>query len=407
MKIFKRLLALALCLVLLCAVGCAPTDDTTVTTTTTQEIVTTTTVEDTATTTTLLESTTTTVSTTIVTGSNTTTTKASTTTKTNDMKTTTASTTTTTTTQTTTTQNNGPAKVITCYGDSITDGLGVGPNQTSTVGKGLPYPAVLQQLLGAGYQVQNAGDSGEKTPSIMSRQGALKVYLKNDLTFAAGSTQVLLEDGAGRGVITSNGLEVQWTSPFGKDLPIHAVTIDGKPYKLQFSNQEWSTFIGKTYLTRTDGSGALTIPKGTEVVINTATTSKTNYCDIYLMGFNGTYTDVNDLIVQYQKMIDYRHDGNYLIIIPCFKKNTTFIQAFKDAFGDHVVDFWGYTQNKANLERAGITVTNKELQVIRKGEILPLLKYYPNDTGDVHLSAKGYEVLAQAVYEQGQKMKLW
>lgn len=313
----------------------------------------------------------------------------------------------TTTTQATTTKPDVPAKVITCYGDSITDGLGVGPNQTSDIAKGSPYPTVLQKLLGTGYQVQNAGDSGEKTPSIMARQGALKVYLKNDVTFAVGSTQVLLEDGTGRGVITSNGLEVQWTSPFGKDLPIHAVTIDGKPYKLQFSNQEWSTFKGKTYLTRADGSKALTIPKGTEVVINTATTSKSNYCDIYLMGFNGTYADVNDLIAQYQKMIDYRHDDNYLIIVPCFQKNAEFIQAFKTAFGDRAVDFWGYTQNKTNIERAGVTVSNADLLEIRRGMIPSKLKYYPNDANDVHLSATGYKVLAQAVYEQGQKTNLW
>ncbi len=404
----KKWIAAFLCVTMLCAVGCAPTDDTivTTTTTTTQQVVTTTTTESSA----VLDDTTITVADTTIENTTTTTTKnqvTTTTTATTTIGTTTATPGTTQPTATTTQPTNTKPLVVTCYGDSITDGLGVSPSANSTVGKGLPYPAVLQQILGTGYQVQNAGDSGEKTHSIMVRQGALKVYLKEEVTFSAGSAQVLLEDGAGRGVITADGTEMQWTSPFGKDLPINAVTIAGNAYELRFSDMVWSTFTGKTYLVRKDTSEALTIPKGTEVVINTASTSKSNYCDIYLMGFNGTYTDVNDLIDQYQKMIDYRNDDNYLVIIPCFKKNTEFIQAFKNAFGDRVVDFYGYTQDKSNLERMGLKLTNQDLFNIRRGEIPRSLKYYPEDSNDPHLSATGYKVLAQAVYEQGQKINLW
>ena len=395
----KRWLSVLLCLTMICAVGCTQNDDTTVTTTT-QEITTTTTVTDT--TTTVEDATTENVTTTKDNG-----TTVTTTTATKNGGATTKVTTTVTTTTTvnqTTTKYNGPVKVITCYGDSVTEGM--------SVAQDFKYPTVLQQLLGEKYLVQNAGDGGEKTQSIMARQGALKIKLKNDVTFAAGVTQVQIDEGNGRGVLTENGKEVQWTPPYGRDLPMNKVTINGKAYEFKFTNHSYEqNGTCKTFLTRADGSEAITIPKGTEVVINTATTSKSNYCDIYLMGFNGDYTDVNDLIEQHKKMIAYRGNNNYLIIIPFFRKeNSADIQAFKDAFGDHALDFFAYSKNLDNIKRAGMTPTNEDKMCISAKKNLMPYRFKllgAADPNDVHLSAEGYKLLAQALHEQGKKINLW
>ncbi len=447
-KTVQRWMAVLLCAVMLCAVGCTPSDDTTVTTTTTtQETVTTTTTEssvvadDTTTTvedvttiddvtsttedkvaatTTIVTVTTSTAATTTTTKNNVTTTKNKVTTTKNKMTTTTSSVTTTkknvtTTTQevttaatttapttTTTTKYNGPVRVITCYGDSVTEGMGV--NQE------FKYPTQLQKLLGDGYQVQNAGDGGEKTHSIMARQGALKIYLKNDVTFAAGETQVLIDEGNGRGVVSKDGVEMQWTPPYGRDLPMNKVTINGQAYEFKFTDHNYEqNGTCKTYLTREAGGQAVTLAKGTEVTINVATTSKSNYCDIYLMGFNGTYADVDDLIAQHKQMIAYRGNDNYLIIIPFFdKRSLTEIQAFKDAFGDHALDFFAYSKDTKNFEKVGFTVTNQDRMNIQQNTMPYRFKLYgATQQYDVHLSADGYTLLAQALYEQGQKVNLW
>ncbi len=404
-KTIQRALALLLCFGMVCAVGCGSTDDTNVTTTTTQDAVTTTTTDDT--TTTVSDATSTTENAVTTTQNNATTTTAVTTTatKNNGTTTTTTKVTTTTTTATTTgTKHDGPVRVITCYGDSVTEGMGVAQD--------FKYPTILQQLLGDGYQVQNAGDGGEKTQSIMARQGALKIKLKNDVTFAAGATEVQIDEGNGRGVLTENGKEVQWTPPYGRDLPMNKVTINGQAYEFKFTNHNYEqNGTCKTFLTRASGGAAVTLPKGTEVVINTATTSKSNYCDIYLMGFNGDFTDVNDLIDQHKKMIAYRGNNNYLIIIPFFRKEQAAdIQAFKDAFGDRALDFFAYSKNMDNIKRAGMTPTNEDkLCASSKKNVMPyrFKLYGANQPNDVHLSAEGYKLLAQALKEQGQKIGLW
>ncbi len=409
-KNVQRWIAVLLCVVMLCMVGCASTDDTTATTTTTQNVVTTTTTQsgaDTDDTTTTVEGITTTENVITTTENKVTTTTmvpavTTTTVTANKTTTTTATKEVTTAPTTTTTKYEGPVRVITCYGDSVTEGMGVD--------QAFKYPTQLQQLLGDGYKVQNAGDGGEKTHSIMARQGALKIYLKNDVTFAAGATEVLIDEGNGRGVVSKDGVEMQWTPPYGRDLPMNKVTINGQAYEFKFTDHNYEqNGTCKTYLTRAAGGQAVTLAKGTEVVINVATTSKSNYCDIYLMGFNGTYNGVADLIAQHKKMIEYRGNNNYLIIIPYFHKNNAAeIQAFKDAFGDHALDFFAYSKDTKNFEKVGLTVTNQDKMNIRQNVMPYRLKLYgSNGATDVHLSADGYTLLAQALYEQGQKVGLW
>ncbi len=420
----RKALALLLCGVMLCAIGCTPTDDTATTTTTTtaQEAVTTTTIGDVDTddTTTTVEGVTTTdgnVDTDDTTTKNdivTTTTKDGVVTTTSTTKngttkdngkvttTTTKKPTTSTTKKPTTTKpvQTGP-KVITCYGDSVTEGMGMGQADK--------YPTILQTLLGSDYKVQNAGDGGEKTQSIMSRQGSLKLYTKKELIFKKNQGTLLIDQGAGRGVITSNGLEVQWTSPFGRDVPINKVTINGVSYKLQFENFDWSNCHCETYLIRENTSKPVTIPAGSEVILEIAQISKTNYCDIYFMGFNGDWKTIDELIAQYQQMVDYRNDDNYLVVIPFWDKvkNAEAYTKFKAAFGDHALDLVQYCVD-GGMTKLGLSVTTEDQECLNNGILPYSLKLYgSNNKGDVHLSAKGYKVLANALHEQGKKINLW
>lgn len=418
----RKVLALVLCGVMLCAVGCTSDDDT-ATTTTTQEIVTTTTTVgdvDTDNTTTTVEDVTTTVNdadtddtttkndvvTTTTTKNDTTKDggKVTTTTTKKPVTTTTKKPTSGTTKKPTTTKpvQSGP-KVITCYGDSVTEGMSVALADK--------YPTVLQELLGSDYKVQNAGDGGEKTHSIMARQGALKLYTKKEVNYLKNQSTFLLDSGAGRGVITSNGLEVQWTDPFGRDAKIDKVTINGKSYKLQFANFDWGNCQCETYLIRENTKKPETIPAGSEVILEISQISKTNYCDIYFMGFNGTYKDIDDLIAQYQQMVDYRNDDNYLVVIPFWDKNAQkaaeAYTKFKAAFGDHALDLVQYCVDGGIVD-LGLEVTNEDQECLNNNILPYSLKLYGSDNkSDVHLSAKGYKVLANALHEQGKKINLW
>ncbi len=296
-------------------------------------------------------------------------------------------------------------RVVTCYGDSVTEGMSVGLDEN--------YPYFLGELLGNGYTVQNAGIGGEKTTAIMTRQGGLKLFTMEEISFEKGQTQVLIAQGTTRGLIAEDGRQPTWNAPFGRDLPINDVTINGKKYELQFKNFAWSKSGGPstcdTYLVRSANTNAETIPANSQVVFATSNTSKTNYADVYFMGFNGTYDNIDDLISQYQMMIDYRNDDNYLVVIPFWEKsiNKKAYEKFKSAFGDHAVDAVEYCIN-GGLEKLGITLEKYDRGCL-ENEIFPYsLKLNTiSNRIDVHLNAKGYRVLANAIYEQGQKINLW
>lgn len=295
--------------------------------------------------------------------------------------------------------------IITCYGDSVTQGMSVENHET--------YPSVLKTLLGSQYIVQNAGDGGEKTTAIMARQGAIKIYTKNEVKFEKGETAALLNSGVGRGFIAEDGREASWNDPYGRDVPIKKVTINGETYSLEFRNFSWSKSGSgstcDTYLVRENTDKEETIPANSEAVLNTTTISKNNYCDIYFMGFNGDYNNIDDLISQYKKMIDYRNDDNYLVIVPSWERKYSqgMFEKFKAAFGDHVVDAVEYCIN-GGLDELGITLEKYDAGCL-ENEVFPYsLKLETiKNRRDVHLNAKGYRVLANAVYKQGQKLNLW
>lgn len=293
-------------------------------------------------------------------------------------------------------------RIITCYGDSVTEGM--------SVAKGSKYPDVLQQLLGSNYTVQNAGDGGEKTYGIMARQGAVKLYTANDLCFVSGNARVSLASGTGHGLVMKDGTAVQWHDPFGRDVRVSKVTINGAEYELEFNNFKWaSPCTCDTFLKRSNTKKVLEIPAGSEVVLEVAQTSKSNYCDIYLMGFNGTWTGVDDLIGQYRQMVTYRGNDRYLVIIPNWNPGWTeqMTAAFKTAFGDHALDLIAWCAN-GGTEKAGVTLTTADKSAMRN-DMLPWsakLSGRENEN-DVHLSATGYKLLAYALHEQGQKLSLW
>ena len=68
---------------------------------------------------------------------------------------------------------------IVCWGDSITEGGSAG----------LPYPAVLQTLLGDNVSVINRGSSGQCSGNIAFRQGGKQIYVNSDFTIPNNNTQ--------------------------------------------------------------------------------------------------------------------------------------------------------------------------------------------------------------------------
>ena len=409
----KRILSAVLAVLLLFTVtacsGAGGTTTTTVATTTTSATSTTgtttgtTVIPDDPTTTTVTGQTDSTSSTTPVTTQNgtttseaittvTTVTTATTTTVLQPSATTTKTPTTTTTVRPTVTQPN-VTRVISCWGDSITEGMNMNDADR--------YPKVLNDLLGSNYIVQNSGDGGEDTLTIMARQGAAPVYLEKDVTFASGETRVLISSR-----VTTGNVTLKLRPQLGRELPINDVIIGNQTYTVTLENYNANLKTYDVYLNRKSGTTALTIPAGTAVKFASVTAAKTNYCDVYLMGANGGWNDdVNVLVSHFQKMIDYRGNDNYIVVIPYWRTDCN--AAFKAAFGDKAIDLVDYAKTKG-LTALNITPSREDSIAMRQGLLPHCLTL--NGTSvktDVHLSSRGYRMLATAVYDAGCSLGYW
>ena len=285
---------------------------------------------------------------------------------------------------------------LACYGDSITQGMGYESSPEKT------YPGNLSGKLGSGYTVYNCGDPGERSYTIMARQGALSLGTSKTITFEAGQSQVHIGVNSDNGFLTRKDDYIDLTSRLGNERSINNVTIEGRTYEVIMTDFTWSPRACNIYLKRSgDVSQALTIPKGAPVIFNSYT--KQDECDIYLIGANGVYTSGNDLVAQYKAMVDKHASNNYLVIIPFW--NDYCDVPFREAFGDHCVSF-RLSAIGDGLAYESITPTSTDNEYIAKGEVPPSLLYYPNNP-DVHLNAKGYDLLAHLLYEQGKSLGYW
>lgn len=289
---------------------------------------------------------------------------------------------------------NGFNKVV-CYGDSITQGMGYESEKNKT------YPGRLQSMLGNEYTVINSGDPGEKSYTIMARQGALSLTTSKELVFLEGTDTIIIGNESDNGFITSRGDYIDLTGMLGNQNPLNNIVINGKEYKVSLSNFVWNPRSYTVKLTRFENSEALTIPNGTKVTFNNYT--KPDQCDIYFIGANGDYESGDDLVAQFKAMVDRHGSNNFLIIIPYFYSCTS---EFKNAFGDHCIDFKGASCSDSGFAYAGITKTAEDEQYISEWRVPLSFRLY-QDNPDVHLNDKGYDLMAHLLYEQGKTINIW
>ena len=139
------------------------------------------------------------------------------------------------------------------------------------------------------------------------------------------------------------------------------------------------------------------------------------------MGDNGTWSNMDDLIEQYQNMLDEAGCSNYIIISSTDDPNDTdqiwgesdyepgmqdtwYEAALKDAFGEHVVTARKYLIENG-LSINGLDETDEDRERAEKGLISLQLRNYRID--NTHLNGYGYRAQAYAVYEKGIELGYW
>ena len=294
-------------------------------------------------------------------------------------------------------------KTVLCWGDSITEGMAMGPKET--------YPARLQAMLGGKFRVLNSGDGGEDVATIPARQGCLELQTASKIVFPNGKKMIQVGNGEDNGFHASDGKKIKLTAALGREIPVNPVRIGDDEYKLSFTEFKWNTPTNpisyKLWLVRQDTTTEKEIETGTPVVFASTSAAKDAYCEIYLMGANGGWDNkIENLIASYRKMIARRGDDKpYLVIVPYWGGfSGSQAKAFKAAFGAHAVDFRGEALRRG-LETEGLEATDLDKREMKRGHVPPSLLF--NNRPDCHMNAHGYHFLARLVFERGRELGYW
>ncbi len=286
-------------------------------------------------------------------------------------------------------QNEG--KVVLCFGDSITQGYGMNTGYT--------YPEQLAANLNGQYKVINAGVGGEPGNAILSRANCVKTVTSADIVFKAGQSEVTMP----KTLFAVDKSVPHEMLGMGNQLNISRVIIGNTEYNIS-SVQTGTAWNDISYtVKRQNSEKALTIPKGTSVKFDYTGQYQSIYCAVFLFGANdGSERNDKTIIEKYklaQKLCD-----KVIFIAPYFYGLNS-DKSFDKVFGKNIINFREYTLTKAfndyDIDKPDV------LEYSKKNNLVPMYFNYDNSRTDCHLSALGYKVIADLVYQKGVELKYW
>lgn len=281
--------------------------------------------------------------------------------------------------------------VITCFGDSITEGMGMDVADR--------YPSVLEANLKGQYKVLNAGVGGENSYTIAARANAVEFTVTKKMVFGAGESELDSDWKIFSGI---GGEEMRFRyGVMGRDLSIKKLTIDGLPYTLRYEKKD--TEENSIYwLGRENSNEKVTIPVGAKIKFDYSDIYEKRYCAVVLMGANDSSTPIETLIARY-KAIEATAE-NFIAIIPHY--GTDYTEQFKAAFGNRCVNLREYCKEQVWKDYPAYVKDRSDEVCIEEG-ILPRTFTYERKKGDCHLNKAGYKVLGDLVYKKGVELGYW
>jgi len=292
----------------------------------------------------------------------------------------------------------GLSRNITCWGDSLTQGIGASGSVVINGLSGATETTALANFINANSSVKktvyNMGIIAEDSRTIACRQGGLKMYVNNITIPATGSvtfSDIICEDG--NEIITAR--------------------VDCSAQRACFDACTIGGIIGQlTYDSDTNLYSFKRAVDGTELLINTDTaiitpTSIARRDDILVleMGNNGGWDqDYEVLIKQYDSMIEYSN-CKYFIIVGDTDGDPVdrgdWDKALQAAYGDHYINMRAYLSTNG-LTDCELTPSSADLAMIPLGEVPDSLKWDWS-----HLNSYGYYSKGKAIYAKGVQLGYW
>ena len=305
-------------------------------------------------------------------------------------------------------------KKIACWGDSITFGYGYSDEAQLTNGgqimdiSGWTYPDTLQYY--TGMDVYNLGVSGETSYEIATREGGLTMFVARNVTVIAGqSVEISIVDADGKSVMLDN------FNGYGGDnnQTENLVYINDQLFQLEKRDEK--LYI-KTYGNTQKGS--VKLKKGMQVTTQAAHDVNADIL-VLQMGSNGGWDSYDELIAQYQAMIEKSGTQCYIIIgdtdnpteaydseqyesdIEVGTKDNVWETALREAFGEHFINMRAF-MIEHGLETVGLEPTEQDLDDLANGRVPEQLK-----DDYTHFNSYGYYAMGAAVYQKGVELGYW
>lgn len=270
-----------------------------------------------------------------------------------------------------------------CWGDSLTGG----------------WPTMLQDLVGEGWTVFNAGVGGETVTSIAARQGA-QVMLVNDITIPATTTPVLIASG-NDGIPTSSGYGAHPMLQGGATT-INPCTIAGISGNLTatfddgFTNRQY-------FFTRLEAGDAVSITRPTPIITYASENLRGGTAVLYVGCNAGGYDTPEELVHLIRQMIEYGHYDQYVVLAYTKWRGTQemyapFDKAFSLAFGRHFLNHRAYL-TEYGLDDAGLSETAQDTLDIAAGTVPVSLR-----ADDVHFNDAAKAIIARLIKEKFEEL---
>ena len=299
---------------------------------------------------------------------------------------------------------------VACWGDSLTYGKhdlydngdirDLDGTAQKTGEKTTAYPEELALL--TGYTVYNMGVGGETATTIAARQGALDILTTETFIIPETVSAVNIDFKASNGgVVLPRGQKA------GGWNPCTIAGVEGTLYVTAKGNQPYQ--INTATFTRKTAGEAVVVPAGTKIIPEAQKMDAD--INIIFEGTNGGWTpahttandnsdaDCEALVELIRKQIAETGKSKYIVVGLTWgytSSNDNVNNHLREAFGDNFLDLKAYLASEQALTDAGITPTDEDLSYIAGGHI-PVSLLFSDRT---HFTSKGYELIAQQVYEK-------
>ena len=280
---------------------------------------------------------------------------------------------------------------ISCWGDSLTQG---------GTAEGIPYPRILNNLLGDKYNVKNFGVGGQRSGAIAFRSGAVKWYVTTGFSIPASNSESISFPIT---IETGNVINIANNIVFD-------VTINGIDGKLTTSSTDYKANTIQGSFKRNTSGSIVNVNANTE--IKSVQDGHTNDLTIIWMGlnditfaypyqsigpFNNSIAMINHLTAKVKRfLIISSTTTSGMVSQTQLKQQTDLLNSYyAKYYPNNYIDLNSYAVNQLIYDM-GITPTEEDIECMNAGCI-------PRSVtgGDgIHFSGAAREYTTKYIYDE-------